>query len=64
MFLAENRGSQQRVVEEIDGMCRRREARVTAEKSKVMVFMRARKQPCKAIQLEQREGEKRMEDWV
>ncbi len=44
VLLAENEGMMQRIVDEFDRVCKRRSQRVSAGKSKVMVYGRAREQ--------------------
>ncbi len=44
MLLAQNEGLLQRIVDEFDRVCRRRKSKVNVDKSKVMVFERAREQ--------------------
>ncbi len=44
VLLAESEGMLQRIVDELDRVCRRRKLKVNAGKSKVMVFERTRKQ--------------------
>ncbi len=44
VLLAESEGMLQRIVDEFDRVCRRRKLKVNADKSKVMVFEKAREQ--------------------